>query len=59
MDISPEMGKKHNGRPESDLDWGLNYVYDMIANKIMSERKTDLVGVVAVNSNREFQGLLY
>lgn len=48
------MGKCHHGRPETDLNWGLSYVYDTIANKIMSERKTDMVGVLAVNSDGKY-----
>lgn len=45
------MGETHHGRAKTDLDWGLEYVYDMISNKIMTERKTDVVGILAVNTN--------
>lgn len=49
------MGQRHHGRHQTDLEWGLEYVYDMISNKIMSERKTDVVGIVAVNSTGELE----
>lgn len=43
------MGEFHNDRDSSDLDWSIRYAYDVIANKIMSERKTDMVGVMTFN----------
>lgn len=48
------MGEAHHGRAKDDLDWGMDYIYNLIANKIMSERKTDVVGLVAVNSKRAY-----
>lgn len=46
------MGISHHNRVKSDLEAGLDFVYDVISNKIMSERKTDLVGIVAFNANK-------
>lgn len=51
IDVGPQMGVPHHDRTKSDLEAGLDFVYDVISNKIMSERKTDLVGVVAFNAN--------
>lgn len=58
MDVGPTMGKAHHGRAKHDLDWGMDYIYNLIANKIMSERKTDVAGLVAVNSKRAYFALL-
>lgn len=35
----------------SDLEWCLQYVYSEISNKIISERKTDVVGIVGVHTD--------
>lgn len=52
------MGKSHNGRPESDLQWAMQYVYDVIADKILSQRKTDCVGVLVYN-NANISKIIY
>lgn len=52
IDVGPQMGTTHHGRAKSDLQAGLDFVYDLISNKIMSERKTDLVGIVTLNANK-------
>jgi hypothetical protein len=52
IDVGPQMGVSHHSRVKSDLEAGLDFVYDVISNKIMSERKTDLVGIVAFNANK-------
>ncbi|KAG5366551.1 ATP-dependent DNA helicase II subunit 2 [Yarrowia sp. B02] len=35
----------------SDLNWGLQYIYSEISNRILSGRKTDVVGVVGVHTD--------
>lgn len=45
------MAECHNGRVESDLDYGMKYVWNKIAG-IMSENKTSLaVGVVGFRTD--------
>lgn len=52
IDLSPSMAKKSNGRNFSDLDYGLNYFYDILASKILKGRKTDYISVIACHSPR-------
>ncbi|KAK9453450.1 SPOC like C-terminal domain-containing protein [Dipodascopsis uninucleata] len=53
IDLGESMGKSHlietNGK--SDIDSCLSYVYDKIGSKVLSERKTDVVGIVGVSTD--------
>jgi ATP-dependent DNA helicase 2 subunit 2 len=51
VDISRSMGKAHQNRPLSDLDWSLQWVWDKITTTVSTGRKTAMVGVVALGSN--------
>lgn len=51
IDRSESMGHCHEGRTETDLEWGIKYVTDDIGNRILSERKTDQVAVVSVTGD--------
>lgn len=66
VDISLSMGKCHEGRDQSDLDWGMRYVWDRIASvvrilamtcttvtdisEVATGRKTLCQGVICVGS---------
>ena len=52
VDVSRSMSKCHQGREESDLDWSLQYVWDKITNTVATGRKTALVGVVGLGTDR-------
>ncbi|OAP54514.1 hypothetical protein AYL99_10962 [Fonsecaea erecta] len=59
IDLARSMGKKHNGRDESDLEWALQWVYDKITNVVFTGRKTLQVGVVGLGTaetDNEMQG---
>lgn len=51
VDRGESMGHCHNGRTQTDLEWGMKYITDDIGNRILSERKTDCVGVVSVTGD--------
>lgn len=55
VDLHESMGRKmvrgDDSSEVTDLNWGLQYIYSEISNKILSGRKTDVVGVVGVNSD--------
>ena len=52
VDVSRSMSKCHQGREESDLDWSLQYVWDKITNTVATGRKTALLGVVGLGTDR-------
>ncbi len=52
VDVSRSMSKPHQGRQESDLDWSLQYVWDKITNTVATGRKTALLGVVGLGTDR-------
>ncbi|OQV05397.1 Ku70/Ku80 alpha/beta domain-containing protein [Cladophialophora immunda] len=59
VDLARSMGRKHNGRDQSDLDWALQWVYDKITNVVFTGRKTLQVGVVGLgtdDTDNEMQG---
>ncbi|KAI0883641.1 ATP-dependent DNA helicase II subunit 2 [Annulohypoxylon maeteangense] len=51
VDLGSSMGDSHNGRIESDLDWGMHYVWDKITTTVAASRKTWTVGVVGVRTD--------
>ena len=51
VDVARSMGKSHNGRDKSDLEWSLEWVYDKITNVVFTGRKTLQVGVVALGTD--------
>lgn len=51
VDLGKDMGKKHSGRDESDLDFALRYVWDKITSTVANGRKTDTVGVLGLRTD--------
>lgn len=39
VDVGHSMGKKRNGRGESDLDWAMTYVWDKITSTVRETMK--------------------
>lgn len=52
VDVSLSMGAMRQLRLVLDLDFGLKYLYDLVAAKALRGRKTDYVTVIAVHSAR-------
>ncbi|KIX95137.1 uncharacterized protein Z520_09053 [Fonsecaea multimorphosa CBS 102226] len=50
IDLARSMGRKHNGRDQSDLEWALQWVYDKITNIVFTGRKTLQVGIVGLGT---------
>lgn len=50
VDLSPTMGRKGPGRRQTDLEVGLEYLYDSLMDKVLRGRKTDYVTVIACHS---------
>jgi len=36
IDLGASMGKKHNGRDVTDLEWAMKYVWDKIATMVIT-----------------------
>ncbi|KAI2626565.1 ATP-dependent DNA helicase II subunit 2 [Hypoxylon sp. NC1633] len=51
IDLGLSMGDCHNGRAESNLDWGMRYVWDKITTTVAASRKTWTVGVIGVRTD--------
>jgi ATP-dependent DNA helicase 2 subunit 2 len=50
LDLGESMADCHSGRDESDLDFGMRYVWDKISTTVAASRKTWTVGVVGLNT---------
>lgn len=53
VDVGHSMGEKHNGRDETDLEFAMKWVWDKITSTVMTERKTDTIGVVGLRTDCE------
>ncbi|KAH6998760.1 SPOC like C-terminal domain-containing protein [Ilyonectria sp. MPI-CAGE-AT-0026] len=51
LDLGSSMAQIHSGRSESDLDWGMQYVWDKITDLVAASRKTLCVGVLGLRSD--------
>ncbi|KAJ5239425.1 hypothetical protein N7468_004044 [Penicillium chermesinum] len=51
VDVGKSMGERHHGRLVSDLEWGMQYVWDRITTTVATGRKTATIGVVALRSD--------
>ncbi|KAK5122233.1 hypothetical protein LTR85_004143 [Meristemomyces frigidus] len=51
VDCGSTMGEKSHGRPQSNLDWALEYVWDKITTTVANGRKTALAGVVGLRTD--------
>jgi ATP-dependent DNA helicase 2 subunit 2 len=45
------MSKASNGRPESNLDWSMRYVWDKITDIVAANRKTLCVGIIGLRTD--------
>lgn len=52
VDVSRSMGQSHAERQVSDLDWSLQYVWDKITNTVSTNRKTAMLGVVGLGTDK-------
>jgi ATP-dependent DNA helicase 2 subunit 2 len=51
IDQGKSMGQKHSGRDESDLDYGMRYIWDKITTTLLASRATWTVGVVGLRTD--------
>ncbi|KAK9492674.1 SPOC like C-terminal domain-containing protein [Lipomyces doorenjongii] len=53
VDLSPSMAESHMAaaKGQSDIEMLMKYVYDKVGSKVLSERKTDVVGIVGVGTD--------
>lgn len=51
VDVGSSMGRRENGRQETNLDFALEYVWDKVTSTIATGRKTAMAGVVALRSD--------
>lgn len=51
VDLGESMADCHNGRVESDLDFGMRYVWDKISDTVATSRKTWTIGFVGFNTD--------
>lgn len=52
VDVARSMSKSHGGRDVSDLEWSLQYVWEKITNTVSTDRKTALMGVVGLGTDK-------
>ncbi|KAJ5208844.1 hypothetical protein N7449_003223 [Penicillium cf. viridicatum] len=51
VDMGRSMGEHHHGRPVTDLEWAMQYVWDRITATVATGRKTATVGVVGLRTD--------
>ncbi|KAJ6138343.1 hypothetical protein N7471_004829 [Penicillium samsonianum] len=51
VDVGRSMGERHHGRPMTDLEWAMQYVWDRITATVATGRKTATVGVVGLRTD--------
>jgi ATP-dependent DNA helicase 2 subunit 2 len=51
LDLGSSMSKASNGRPESNLDWSMRYVWDKITDIVAANRKTLCVGIIGLRTD--------
>ncbi|CAK7202641.1 ATP-dependent DNA helicase yku80 [Sporothrix eucalyptigena] len=51
VDLGATMGETRGGRSESNLDWGMRYVWDKISTTVAASRKTWKVGVLGLRTD--------
>lgn len=51
IDLGSSMGDCHNGRVESDLDWGMKYVWDKLAQVLQEHKKTTKIGIIGFRTD--------
>lgn len=53
IDQGASMGQKRRGRDESDLEFGMRYVWDKVATAMSFNRKTEAISVVGLRTDDE------
>ena len=51
VDLGSTMGECHNGRTESDLDYGMRYIWDKIAITMAANLKGGNLGVIGFRTD--------
>ncbi|KAJ8098848.1 SPOC like C-terminal domain-containing protein [Lipomyces tetrasporus] len=53
VDLSPYMAESHMAaaKGQSDIEMCIKYICDKIGSKVLSERKTDVVGIIGVGTD--------
>ncbi|KGO71826.1 DNA helicase, ATP-dependent, Ku type [Penicillium italicum] len=51
VDMGRSMGERRHGRPMTDLEWAMQYVWDRITATVATGRKTATVGVVGLRTD--------
>jgi hypothetical protein len=51
VDLGSTMGECHSGRTESDLDYGMRYIWDKIAITMAANLKGGNLGVIGFRTN--------
>lgn len=51
VDVGKSLGDCHNGRVETDLEYGMRYVWDKITLTMSGDRKSDGIGIVAFRTD--------
>jgi ATP-dependent DNA helicase 2 subunit 2 len=52
VDQGRSMGEKHGGRNESNLEYGMRYVWDKITTTLLASRATWTVGVIGLRTDK-------
>ncbi|MCJ1284175.1 ATP-dependent DNA helicase II subunit 2 [Xylographa opegraphella] len=50
VDVGSSMGRKNQGRQQSDLEWVMLYVWDKITSTVGTDRKTATLGVIGLHT---------
>ncbi|PLN75438.1 ATP-dependent DNA helicase II subunit 2 [Aspergillus taichungensis] len=51
VDVGSSMGERHGGRSVTDLEWGMQYVWDRITATVATGRKTANLGVLGLRTD--------
>jgi len=51
VDLGSTMGECHNGRTETDLDFGIRHIWDKIAATMAANLKGGNLGVIGLRTN--------
>jgi ATP-dependent DNA helicase 2 subunit 2 len=51
VDLGSTMGECHNGRVETDLEFGMRYIWDMIATTMAANLKGGNLGVIGLRTD--------
>lgn len=51
VDLGESMGDCHSGRVQSDLDYGMRYVWDKIAKIMATDRATLQIGIIGFRTD--------